>query len=94
MTPHDPSHVPANVRKAAGRFARLRGREPVGPFARRVAQLRQAVFQAISRESVGDVVHALVERAKNGDVAAAQLVLEYTLGEPLDAVDPDEVDRE
>ena len=36
----------------------------------------------------------LVEMAKEGDVAAARLVLSYTVGKPTEAVDPDRLDVE
>jgi hypothetical protein len=41
-----------------------------------------------------EMVDALVEKAKEGDVAAARLVLSYTVGRPGAAVDPDRLDIE
>jgi hypothetical protein len=39
------------------------------------------------------VARNLVEAARGGDVAAAKLLLAYTLGRPTPAVDPDGLDR-
>src|SRR5262245_1563019 len=42
-----------------------------------------------SSRSRGD---AIAKKAEDGDVAAAKLILHYTLGKPTTSVDPDQVD--
>jgi DNA-directed RNA polymerase specialized sigma24 family protein len=45
-----------------------------------VERLRLAMFGGISEQDVSDVMHALVERAKEGNVAAARLLLDHIAG--------------
>jgi hypothetical protein len=42
------------------------------------------MFRAVKVGSVKRIVDAMIQRAMGGDVAAARLVLSYTLGEPRD----------
>jgi hypothetical protein len=46
------------------------------------ATLRQALFEALDSDAVRDVVTALVEKAKKGDIQAARLLLTYAVGTP------------
>jgi len=84
--------APASDRDARGRFAAGNKGGPGNPFARRVAGLRQAMLEAVAKEDVRAIIGRIVEAAKNGDVAAARLVLAYTVGKPAPAVDPDTLD--
>jgi len=54
--------------------------------------LRETMLKTISPEDLQGIAGAMVERAKQGDVAAARLVLAYTVGKPGPAVDPDNLD--
>jgi len=81
-------------RDAQGRFRTGNRGGPGNPFARRVAALRQAMYQAVREEDVQAITEALVEKAKAGEVAAAKLVLSYVIGKPPEAVDPDRLDLE
>jgi len=83
---------PAGGRDAAGRFTAGNRGGPGNPFARHAAAMRQAVCRAVSEEDLQAITRALVEKAKDGDVAAAKLVLGYTAGKPAGAVDPDRLD--
>jgi hypothetical protein len=56
------------------------------PHANRVAQLRLAVVQAVSPDDITAVVGKLIELAKEGDLRAIRLLLQYTLGKPTSAV--------
>jgi hypothetical protein len=58
-----------------------------------VAALRQELLKAVTSEDLAGVVRAMIEKAKEGDVAAAKLVLQYTLGKPAQTVDPDRLDE-
>ncbi len=84
----------APQRDDRGRFARGNNGGPGNPFARRVALLRKLVLEVVSAEDLEAIVRKLVELAREGDVAAARLVMGYTLGKPAEAVDPDRMDIE
>jgi hypothetical protein len=79
-------------REANGRFAPGNPGGPGNPFARKVAALRKAVLDAVSVEDIQAVFAVLLEKAKAGDTAAAKLVLQYAVGKPGAAADPDRVD--
>ena len=82
-----PSPTAANGRDGAtGRFVAGNKCARGNPFARRVAELRQAVLDAVGPEDVKAVVAALLVLAKAGDVPAAKLVLDRALG-PCEAAD-------
>jgi len=57
-----------------------------------VAALRQATLDVVKPEDLQAIIVRLVLAAQQGDVAAARLVLAYTLGKPAPAVDPDALD--
>ena len=79
-------------RDRQGRFVRGNAGGPGNPFARRVAQLRRTLCETVTEEDMQEVAKKLVEQARQGDVAAARLLLSYTIGQPTPAVDPDTLD--
>src|SRR5205807_7236579 len=79
-------------RDGKGRFARGNKGGPGNPFNRRVAALRQLLFERVSDDALAAIVDKLVLMAQERDVAAARLVLSYTVGKPTEAVDPDRLD--
>ena len=81
-----PSTNGPNGRDARGRFVRGNQGGPGNPHARKVAQLRSALLKAVKLTDLRAIVKALVSQAKQGDVAAAKLLLERLLGPPI-AVD-------
>jgi hypothetical protein len=83
---------PAAERDGKGRFAPGNQCGAGNPFARRVALLRTVVLTTVREEDMHAIVRKLIELAKNGDVAAARLVLGYSLGKPAETVDPDRLD--
>jgi hypothetical protein len=88
-----PQPPPAEGRDAqTGRFTRGWKGGPGNPFARAVAQRRKALLDAITPEDLAAVAKALLRLALNGDVAAAKVLLLYTLGKPDDVVNPDRLD--
>ncbi len=94
---HPNGHAPApppgpDGRDAGGRFACGNRGGPGNPFARQVAALRAGLLARVTPEDLGDVAEELLRRAKDGDVAAAKLLLSYALGKPAAAVDPDTLD--
>ena len=46
------------------------------------SQMREAVFEALDAQAIRDVVGAMVEKAKKGDIQAARLLLAYAVGSP------------
>jgi hypothetical protein len=55
--------------------------------------MRQEFLKAVTSEDMAGIARAMIEKAKEGDVAAAKLVLQYTLGKPAETVDPDRLDE-
>jgi type II secretory pathway pseudopilin PulG len=84
--------APDGGRDAHGRFAEGNRGGPGNPFARQVAALRSALLARVTPQDGGDVAEALLRQAKGGSLAAAKLLLSYTLGKPGPAVDPDALD--
>jgi len=83
-----------NGRDAAGRFAAGNKAAKGNPFARRVARLRSVLLDAVSDEDLRQIAQGLVRRARNGDAAAAKVLLAYVLGKPAPVVDPDSLDQD
>ena len=77
---------------AKGRFVRGNSGGPGNPFARQVAELRKAMLEAVTVSRIRNIAESMIQRAESGDVAAARLVLQYTLGKPAAAVEPDRVE--
>jgi hypothetical protein len=53
------------------------------PLAGQAAKLRAALFRAVKGGDLQTVITALMDKAKGGDTAAAKLILQYTLGDPV-----------
>ena len=85
---------PANSdgRDARGRFTAGNRVACGNPFARRVAALRSALLEVATPERVRELAERLFQLARGGDMAAAKLLLCYTVGRPTPAVDPDALD--
>lgn len=78
----------ATERRADGRFGPgnqvARGRK--NPHARKVHRLRSALLRAVTPDDVRDVLTALLNQAKAGDVAAAKEFLSRVFG-PVVSID-------
>jgi len=68
-----------------GRFLPGNGGGPGNPHAARVAALRSALLEAVTPADLAAIAKMLVRAARGGDVAAAKVVFERTLGRPLEA---------
>jgi hypothetical protein len=79
-------------RDQRGRFQLGNKGGPGNPFARRVAELKRLLLNCVSDDDLRAAVDSLIEKAKNGDVAAAKLLFSYALGKPTTAVEPDRVE--
>lgn len=63
------------------------------PQARRVAALRATLLRAVTREDRAAAVQALIDKAKDGDVAAIREVLDRCIGRADRAHDQADDDR-
>jgi hypothetical protein len=54
--------------------------------------LRRAMLRVVQPNDLQAIIVKLILLACGGDVAAARLVLQYTLGKPSESVDPDRLD--
>ena len=79
-------------RDSRGRFTAGNKGGPGNPFARKSAALRQAMLDAVTAEDLQAIMRQLSQKAQQGDVPAARLVLSYTVGKPDKPVDPDTLD--
>jgi hypothetical protein len=89
-----PSANGSDGRDARGRFVSGNRGGPGNPFARQTAALRRAFLAAVTPEDLEAVARAVVQRAREGDMAAAKLLLLYAIGKPTEAVDPDTMDAQ
>lgn len=88
--PENPRSTPdSNGRQpATGRFAPGNHFGKGNPQHKRMAELRQAALDATTPEMVRAIMRKLAVAAmKDGDVAAARLVLEYAMGKPTQAIE-------
>src|SRR5262249_33652169 len=81
-------------RDSYGRFAKGNRAGVGNPFARQVAGFRAAILQATTHEDIKAITKKLIEMAKEGNLAAAKLLLAYTCGKADEASDPDRLDLE
>jgi hypothetical protein len=77
-----------------GRNARAGAGAPGNPYARRVAELRWALVEGVTPDDMRDIAVAMTLRAQGGNVQAAKLLLQYTLGKPVEQPHPDRIDRD
>jgi hypothetical protein len=85
-------HKADTARQQNGQFGKGNSGGPGNPFARQVAGLRKALISSITAEDIRAIAAKLVELARAGDLAAAKLILAYTIGKPQPAVEPDHLD--
>ncbi|MBY0524289.1 MAG: hypothetical protein K2R98_12865 [Gemmataceae bacterium] len=92
----EPSAESASVndagRDARGRFARGNAGGTGNPFARQAAALRSALVRSVAEQDISDIAAALLRAARDGNVAAAKLLLAYCIGRPAETPDPDRLD--
>ncbi|MBY0524261.1 MAG: hypothetical protein K2R98_12725 [Gemmataceae bacterium] len=79
-------------RDARGRFTRGNRGGTGNPFARQVASLRAALVDAVNEQDISDIAASLLRAARDGNVAAAKLLLAYCVGKPAEMPDPDRLD--
>jgi len=69
-------------RDSSGRFTKGNKFGTGNPLAAEVFARRQAFFAVVSQANLKAIVRQIVAAAKDGDLAAAKLILEWTLGRP------------
>lgn len=77
-------------RDERGRFTAGNVGGPGNPHAQQVGKLRSALLEAVRPEDLEAITRKLVELATGGDIAAARVILERTLGRPTE---PDLLER-
>jgi hypothetical protein len=91
--PHPTSPTPEATatkgRHSDGRFAKGNGYGLGNPFYRKQAEFRRAALELFTPEDVMSLLRVMLARGRQGDVAAAKVFLEYVVGKPHQAPDPD-----
>lgn len=72
-----------------GRFDKGNKFAKGNPYTKKVAEFRRTIMNSVTDEDVSEIILTLVDKAKNGDTAAAKLVLHYTVGQPQTFESPD-----
>jgi hypothetical protein len=67
-------------RDTKGRFAKGNRGGPGNPFGCQIAYLRKSLVDAVKAEDFAAIAVALLNKAREGDVAAARLLFQYVLG--------------
>jgi hypothetical protein len=70
-------------RDKAGRFAKGNKGGPGNPFFNRQKAYRTAILEAVTPEEVVAVMHTLIAKAQEGDVAAIKEVFDRTVGKSV-----------
>ena len=84
MSERTPSPSGNNGRNARGQFTIGNHAAQGNPLARRIGQLRSALVGAVTVEDMVAIARKLVEQARGGDVLAMRLLLERTIGKPVE----------
>ena len=82
MTALETEPTDATGRGTDGKFATGNAFGKGNPVQRHAQRLRQLFVTAVSEQDIRDIVLKLVELAKAGDIAAANLLLTRALGKP------------
>ena len=88
--------APEGRDRKTGRFVKGNKSGTGNPYARRMAQLRAALFQSVTPDDVKAIAITLVDCAKTGDLTAIKMVFDYCIGRPSkdDQCDPAEDTQE
>jgi hypothetical protein len=77
---NEPLSPVGDGRDGRGRFSVGNTAARGNPYHRQVAALRNAMLSAVTPEIMAEVVAALIEKAKSGDVPAIRELLDRVLG--------------
>jgi hypothetical protein len=76
----------SSVRNADGTFREGHKFGKGNPLTKRLYDMRVRLYARVSDDDFNDIVDNLVSLAKQGDVAAAKLLIEHLCGKPVQAV--------
>ncbi len=98
-TTHEQPASPASEPKPSqrdqkGRFGRGNSGGPGNPFGRQMAERRIWITEVITRDTLMAVMATLTKIALDGDIGAIKLILQYGVGKPTAAAEPDRVELE
>lgn len=82
MSSVEPSANGSNGHGPDGKFLQGNPGGPGNPHAAEVSQLRSALLQAVTADDLRNVIAALVNQAKSGNVQAAKVLLDRLFGRP------------
>jgi len=68
--------------------------DSANPFARHTARLRAAMVRIVSEDDVQAVMRKMLTLAAAGSIPAMRLVMQYVIGKPTSAPNPDRVDAD
>ncbi len=71
-------------RNKNGTFAKGNPGGPGNPLAKRINQLRADLIGAVTRKDMKEIIKALSDKAKDGDVIAAREIFNRILGRPIE----------
>jgi hypothetical protein len=77
-------------RVEGGLFAKGNKLAHGNPQAKRAHDLRKAAREAVSTEDIQRLMAKYLQMGLEGDIQAGRIVLEYTVGKPLPAVEADD----
>lgn len=80
-------------RGSNGKFAKGNKGGPGNPYARKVAEFRNLIFETVTPDDLKAIIRSLVEKAKEGDTYAIKELFSRSMGKPVDSPHPDELDR-
>ena len=80
-----PSPTEANGRDGKGRFVAGNNIAKGNPHAKRIGELRSAMIESVTIDDMKAVIRQLVRAAKDGESWAVKVLLDRTLGKPLEA---------
>jgi hypothetical protein len=75
--------APNGHREASGRFLKGNPGGPGNPYVKQVAALKASLYEALTPADIRAVMAKMRDEALAGSVAAARLLLEYSIGRPL-----------
>src|SRR5581483_10250439 len=89
----DPDSAYAYSRDSSGRFIAGTSAGPGNPHARHCAHMMALFRKAISEQDMLAIIFTIRDKAIQGDMTAAKIILNYNLGKPPAAPNPDQLDR-
>ena len=81
----EPLNADGDGRNLDGTFAKGNSISKGNPYSKRVGQLRSTMIDAVTDADMQVVIAAIVQQARDGDLAAAKLLFDRTLGPPIAA---------